>query len=102
MTAFTNRVASDGEAAVLRCIDGEIDVVLMDLQMPKLDGFDATRRIKANPQTSELPIVALTANVMKSDRDKCLAAGMTGFISKPFKPKDLLEELQRAIQASAQ
>jgi CheY-like chemotaxis protein len=65
------------------------DVVLMDVQMPEMDGITATRRIRAMPEGAEIPIYALTAHALAEERQRCLDAGMTGFLSKPFRPRDL-------------
>ncbi|MEX2281081.1 MAG: response regulator [Gemmatimonadota bacterium] len=65
------------------------DVILMDVQMPEMDGITATRRIRAMPGGAEIPIYALTAHALAEERQRCLDAGMTGFLSKPFRPRDL-------------
>jgi len=65
-------------------------LILMDLQMPVLDGYDATRAIRANPKRAGIPILALTANGLESDRRAAIAAGMNDFISKPFEMDALL------------
>jgi CheY-like chemotaxis protein len=85
-------LASDGSRAVEAWRQGAFDLVFMDCQMPELDGFEATRRIRATQQ-KHVPIVALTAGVMEGDRERCLAAGMDAFLSKPVR----LEELERAL-----
>jgi len=79
-------LADDGQAAVDLVREQDFDLVLMDCQMPRLDGYDATRLIRALPQDRDqnLPIVALTANAMPGDEQKCLAAGMNAFLAKPF------------------
>jgi two-component system sensor histidine kinase/response regulator len=69
----------------------------MDLQMPEVDGFEATRRIRADERWATLPIIAVTAGAMIHDRDKCLAAGMNDFVVKPVQPAMLLEALLRHI-----
>ena len=78
------------------------DVVFMDCQMPEMDGFEATRRLRADPQQEHLYIVALTANALAGDRERCLAAGMDDYISKPSKAKILKAALdQFAASAGA-
>ncbi|MES2581349.1 MAG: response regulator [Pseudomonadota bacterium] len=69
------------------------DVILMDMQMPGMDGLEATRRIRANPRCAAVPIVAMTANAMASDKEKCLAAGMVDFVTKPIDPDELFRVL---------
>ena len=87
--------AVDGREAVQMVRSKPFALVLMDCQMPELDGYEATRRIRAlGPRQARLPIVALTANVLPSDRDACLAAGMNDFLGKPVK----LDVLRAAIQ----
>jgi CheY-like chemotaxis protein len=73
-------------------------MVLMDVHMPVMDGLEATRRIRALPgPAGQVPIVAMTANAMKEDEAACRAAGMTGFVSKPFKPAELVDVLIRLL-----
>jgi CheY-like chemotaxis protein/GAF domain-containing protein len=85
-----------GEDAVQRVRANEYDLVLMDVQMPGLDGLEATRKIRAlGGKYASLPIVAITANASEDDRAQCLAAGMNDYISKPYKPATLTETLQR-------
>ena len=85
-------VAEDGEAAVRRAREADYDVILMDLQMPGVDGLEATRRIRSeHPEPP--PIVALTANAFPEDRARCEAAGMAGFLSKPVRRPDLVRVL---------
>jgi two-component system sensor histidine kinase/response regulator len=75
------------------------DIVLMDMQMPEMDGLEATRRLRAMPELEALPIVAMTANAMHSDREQCLEAGMVDFISKPIEPDELWRALLRWVPA---
>lgn len=86
-------LVADGVEAVQRAGDG-FDVVLMDLRMPRMDGLEATRRIRSTLGT-ELPIIALTANVMDEDRRACLDAGVNDFVPKPFRPEELWKALAR-------
>ena len=79
-------VAGNGKEA-LECLrKAHFDCVLMDMQMPEMDGLEATRQIRADPALAELRVIALTANIMQTDREKCSAAGMNDFITKPFLP----------------
>ena len=73
------------------------DAVLMDVQMPDIDGLEATRRIRARPELAKLPIIAMTANVMQSDRDQCLAAGMNDHVGKPIHVEELVRTLLRHV-----
>ena len=82
-------VASNGREAVEAVSRGAYDVVLMDLQMPEMDGFEATRAIRALPGGMDLPIIALTAHALSGQREDCLAHGMTGYLTKPFKGHEL-------------
>jgi CheY-like chemotaxis protein len=93
---YTADVAVDGARTVAAVADGEYDMVLMDVQMPELDGLEATRQIRARWPARRLHIVAMTANAMAGDRDACLAAGMNDYISKPIDPAILAEALARA------
>jgi hypothetical protein len=86
----------NGLAAVEAVETESFDVILMDWQMPVMDGLEATRRIRATG--NEVPIIALTANAMRGDREKCLAAGCTGYLSKPVDYGDLLGELQKYLK----
>ncbi len=89
----------EGVRAVLE--DGPFDGVLMDVQMPRMDGYTATRLIRTNPGLAELPIIALTANALKGDRDAALAAGMNDYIAKPVDPEQALATLARWIRPNA-
>jgi CheY-like chemotaxis protein len=97
---LTSEVVPNGEAAVEALLTGRFLLVLMDCQMPGLDGYEATRRLRQLPQTKELPVVAMTANAMKGDRELCLAAGMTDYVSKPIRLERLREVLSRYLPAA--
>ena len=90
---YTTEVAVNGEEAVALVQRTPYDLVLMDMQMPVMDGLAATIAIRKLPGLETLPIVAMTANAMRQDRDKCMAAGMNAFVTKPIDPEALLETL---------
>jgi len=88
-------VADNGEIAVLMVKEKNYDLVLMDMQMPVMDGIEATKVIRADPRFETLPIIAMTANAMAADRDRCLEAGMDDHIAKPIDPDQLFNVLLR-------
>jgi len=97
-------VAENGEIATEQVAQHRYDVVLMDMMMPVMDGLEATRLIRAmEPPVCSVPIIAMTANAMESDRERCLAAGMNDYISKPIKAQELQELLQKvALQLAGE
>jgi CheY-like chemotaxis protein len=94
-------LATNGLEAIDALDRGTYDVVLMDVQMPELDGLEATRRIRARWPKRPVHIVAMTANAMAGDRDACLAAGMNDYVSKPIKPLELAAALAKSPFAAA-
>jgi PAS domain S-box-containing protein len=88
-------VVGDGQAAIDHVLADEFDLVLMDVQMPHIDGLEATRVIRSHERTSgkHIPIIAMTAHAMKGDRERCLAAGMDNYVSKPIRAAKLFETL---------
>ncbi len=93
-------VANNGREALEALDKAEFDLVLMDVQMPEMDGFQATAAIRAKERQTgrHLPVVAMTAHAMAGDREKCLMAGMDDYVSKPLKPVDLFQALERAVE----
>jgi CheY-like chemotaxis protein len=91
------KVVQNGQQAVEAVGRQEIDLVLMDVQMPVMDGFQATKSIRklADPKKARLPIIAMTAHALKGDAERCLGAGMDGYISKPVKGEELIELVER-------
>jgi CheY-like chemotaxis protein len=92
---FTVREAGDGSDAIARFLAWHPDIVLMDIQMPEMDGYEATRRIKASAPGSATPVIAITASVMMEERQKALDHGFDGFIMKPVQMQELFEEIRR-------
>ncbi len=91
-------VAANGQQALEKLQQASYDGILMDIQMPIMDGFQTTAAIRANPSLQTLPIIAMTANALAGDREKVLAAGMNDYLSKPINPNILLNKLQTWIQ----
>ena len=94
---ITVETASDGREALGLLARDEFDGVLMDCQMPVMDGFEATRKIREQEKFKELPVIALTANVMTCDLDKAVAVGMNDYISKPFNPDTIFTTLAKWV-----
>ncbi len=90
-------IASNGAMALAKIAVNDYDGVLMDCQMPVMDGYEATRKIRANPRNANLPVIAMTANAMVGDKDKCVAAGMNDFIAKPIDVAQLFGTLARWV-----
>ncbi|MCP4693009.1 MAG: response regulator [Desulfobacterales bacterium] len=95
---FSIDIAENGLEAVSAVEKTVYDAVLMDIQMPKMDGYEATRRIRARPDGRDTPIIAMTAHAMKGDREKCLDAGMSDYVTKPIQPDRLFAVLTRWIR----
>ncbi len=95
-------VVGNGVEALEAVKQRTYDVVLMDCQMPEMDGYEATRRIRATPQLRHLPIIAMTASAMADDRERCLTAGMDDYLSKPAHEAELWAVLQRVAKARGQ
>jgi two-component system cell cycle response regulator DivK len=91
---FTVIVATNGAQGVAMAASEQPDLVLMDLTLPDIDGEEATRRIKTDPSTKSIPVIALTANAMSSDREKAIAAGCDDFDTKPVDMPRLLGKIE--------
>ncbi len=94
---FTVLVATSGEEGVDVAARGGLDLVLMDLQLPGIDGTEAMRRIRAHPGGRELPVVAVTAFAMPADREQVSSAGFDGYIEKPISTRALPEVVRRYV-----
>ena len=84
--------AWDGEAGVSAAKEQHPDLILMDIQLPHMDGYEATRRIKADPELKSIPVIAVTSYALSGDDDKAHAAGCDGYVTKPYSPRQLLEK----------
>jgi signal transduction histidine kinase/DNA-binding response OmpR family regulator len=92
-------VSNDGREALAKLEGSRLyDIVLMDVQMPVLDGLETTRIIRKNPRWDRLPIVAMTAHAMNGDRERCLQAGMNSYVSKPVQPAHLISVIEKLLQ----
>ncbi|MEY4914721.1 MAG: hypothetical protein RJA02_990 [Armatimonadota bacterium] len=94
---FTIRIAVDGAEGVAMATADIPDLVLMDMSLPIMDGWEATRTLKANPDTAGIPVIGLTAHAMAGDREKCLAAGCDDYDTKPIELPRLLEKMQSRL-----
>ena len=99
----TVAVANNGREALAIFANAAFDVVLMDVQMPEMDGFEATAAIREHERATQthVPIIALTAHAMKGDDQRCLAAGMDGYVAKPIQAKELLAVIARLTPSPA-
>jgi two-component system cell cycle response regulator DivK len=89
--------ATDGATGVAMALDRHPDLILMDIQIPVLDGYEATRRIKAAPSTRHIPIVAVTSYALVGDEARTRDAGCDGYVAKPFSPRQLLKKVREFI-----
>lgn len=96
-TGYDVLEAPDGEAALDLIRNREPDLVLLDLQMPKLDGIAVLEAVRRDPRFARLPIVALTASAMRGDKERILAAGFTDYLAKPAGPEQLRETVARLL-----
>ena len=95
---YTVLEAFDGEEGVRRAREELPDLILMDISIPRIDGWEATRILKADPATARIPVIALTAHALPEDRDRATAVGCDGYLAKPIEPRRVLEEVQRALE----
>ena len=89
--------APDGATGVAMAASQRPDLILMDIQLPIMDGLEATRRIKANPATAHIPIIAVTSYALGGDEVKTRAAGCDGYVAKPFSPRQLLAKVREFL-----
>jgi two-component system, cell cycle response regulator DivK len=89
--------AENGEEALAAVAKQRPDLILMDIQLPMMDGYEATRRIRANPEMKDVPIIAVTSYALTGDEAKALAAGCTAYVTKPFSPRALLAKVREYL-----
>jgi two-component system, cell cycle response regulator DivK len=89
--------ARDGEEGVSRARAHRPDIILMDISIPKMDGWEATERLKADGETAGIPIIALTAHALEEDRLKAMKAGCDGYLAKPVEPRRVVQEVEKFI-----
>ena len=94
--------AADGAAGIELAARGRPDLILMDLSLPVVDGWEATRRLKARPETGAIPVIALTAHAMQGDEDKARACGCDDYLTKPIDEDQLFAKLARFLHVVAQ
>jgi two-component system cell cycle response regulator DivK len=96
---FRVATAADGQEAIDQAFELHPDVILMDLSLPKVDGWEATRRLKQDDRTRDIPIIALTAHALAAAHDKAMEVGCDAVVTKPCLPKDLEQEVRRQLDA---
>jgi two-component system cell cycle response regulator DivK len=99
-TKYTLIEAFDGEAGVARALEARPGLVLMDIQLPKISGLEAIRRLRADPATAATPIIAITSFALSGDDAKAKAAGATAYLAKPYSPFDLLKLIRQHLPES--
>jgi two-component system, cell cycle response regulator DivK len=97
LTATTYRLleATDGEAGVATALEARPDLVLMDIQLPRLSGLDATRRLRQDPRTADVPIIVVTSFALSGDDRVAMEAGASAYLAKPYSPRQLLELIRK-------
>jgi two-component system cell cycle response regulator DivK len=93
--------AGDGEAALVAVKAQQPDLILMDIQLPLLDGYEATRRIKADPDLKNIPIIVVTSYALSGDETKARAAGCDAYVTKPYSPRQLLAKIREFLPESS-
>jgi two-component system, cell cycle response regulator DivK len=89
--------AGDGAAALERAKEHRPDLILMDIQLPIMDGYEATRRLKADPSLKSIPVIVITSYALSGDEDKARAAGCDDYVTKPYSPRQLLAKVRQYL-----
>ena len=96
-TRYRLREAPDGESGVRAAQEELPDLILMDVQLPKMSGLDATRELRADPRTARVPIIIVTSYALSGDEQKARDAGATAYVAKPYSPRDLLSKIREIV-----
>ena len=96
-TKYKLREAQDGESALRDALEDPPDLILMDVQLPKMSGLDATRQLRAEKRTAAIPIVVITSYALSGDAQKAKDAGATAYLAKPYSPRDLLAKIRELV-----
>ncbi|MBI2154441.1 MAG: response regulator [Candidatus Rokubacteria bacterium] len=99
-TSYRLVEATDGEAGVTMALQESPNLILMDIQLPKISGLDATRRLRADPRTAQVPIIAITSYALSGDDQKALDAGASAYLAKPYSPRELLDLIRKLAPES--
>lgn len=94
-TSYRLLEATDGESGVAMALQETPNLILMDIQLPKISGFDATRRLRADPRTAQIPIIAITSYALSGDHQRALDAGASAYLAKPYSPRELLALIRK-------
>jgi two-component system cell cycle response regulator DivK len=97
MAGYDMIEAHDGAEGVAKASEHKPDLILMDIQMPVMDGYEATRRIKADPALRVIPVIAVTSYALSGDEEKASLAGCDGYVAKPFSPRQMLAKVREII-----
>jgi two-component system cell cycle response regulator DivK len=96
-TSYRLREAADGEAALGMVRQERPDLILMDVQLPKMSGLDVTRALRGDPATADVPIIVVTSFALSGDEQKAKAAGATAYLAKPYSPRELLAKIREIV-----
>ena len=96
-TAYKLIEAKDGESGVVTALRELPDLILMDIQLPKLSGLDATRRLRTDPKTAAIPIIVITSFALSGDDQKAKDAGASAYLAKPYSPRELLQMIRKFV-----
>ena len=95
VTGYRLLEATDGEQGVAMALESRPDLVLMDIQLPRLSGLEATRRIRHDPRTAHVPIIVVTSFALSGDDQKAIEAGASAYLAKPYSPREMLELIRK-------